>query len=620
MPTAAPSNKLPIAGIIAGDRQALITSLRTLSRELPTVDFNGAGHDAADAPPRKLDLVALRELINNAPASLPSRSLLKGLLANESLQAGQVALELRAPLWLADQYVSLLRFLTKPHPALHTLLTPLCLELILILSQRPDIPLENDHPLQQLIGRVFAQVAIWEPSGGRAGRAFEGQLEQILAQLRNCDANQNSQLKAPLAAFSQYQTQQSERTAQVEQRLLTSDSHHLRSEESRSTVVDFINRRLANQALPEAVVMFVKQHLSGDMQYLLMHFDAQHPTWKKWQRLLQVLSWAFMPATVEGEAALKNKIYTLLPPLLEQLDAGYWQDLPEIDKYAEFIETLRHLFGQVIQGQSIETLRFTPLQVSSAIKLGRVEVQQSVVDQTHALQQGDWFVFNLGADEAGTDATGNRDKRRCKLLLKDTQGNQLTFVNHQGKKVATKSLDEFCLALATQVAEPLAVPKLQRNAWHGALKALEKYHLSVRANSEEKNLRQTRQQAAAKARNEAHSLLASQAQQAREQAVQRAIDDTSDGQLQVYRHDIRNLQVGAWVKLTKGQSSAKHKLSVKLLAADKYIFTDRHGQKTGEFSEKTLLSLLASGQLELLKQGESFDSSLEKVVRGLRKL
>jgi len=615
MPTTAPSNKLPIAGIIAGDRQALMSSLRTLARELPTVDFNGADRARGGAP-RKLDRYALRELIDDAPSELPARSLLKGLLKHASLQAGQIALELRAPLWLADQYVSLLRVLAQPHPALQALLTPLCLQLILILSQRPDIPLQSDHPLQQLMRRVFSQVATWEPSGGRASRDFEEQLEKLLLQLRDCDANQNKQLKAPLKTFSQYQAEQAERASKVEERLLAADSHHLRSEASRSTVVDFINRRLANQPLPEAVVLFIKQHLSGDMQYLLMHHSVQHPTWKKWQRLLQVFSWAFSPVTVEDEAVLKNKIYTLLPPLLEQLNEHYWQDLPATQKYVEFFEALRYLLGLVIQGQSIETLRFTPLSSPSVVKLGNVEVQQSVVDQANAFAEGDWFVFNLDAADGASEDT----RRRCKLLRKDPQSHQLTFVNLTGKKVADKSLSEFCLALATQVAEPLSVDKLQRKAWHGALKALEKYHLNVRANSEEKQLRQTRQLAAEKARNEASALLLNQEQQAQQEQVQQAIDGTSEGQLQLYRHDIRNLQVGAWVRLEQHQCSSKHKLAVKLQAADKYIFTDRHGHKTGEYSEQVLLSLLASGQLTLLKQGESFDNSLEKVVRGLRKL
>jgi len=619
MPTTAPSNKLPIAGIIAGDRQALMSSLRTLARELPTVDFSVAAlanTDSASTKPRKLDLSALRELIDGAPNELSAPSLFKGLLAHASLQAGQVALELRAPLWLADQYVSLLRVLAQPHPALQVLLTPLCLQLILILSQRPDIPLEQDHPLQQLIRRVFSQVAIWEPSGGRASRDFEEQLEKLLEQLRDCDVNQNHQLNVSLKTFSQYQTEQAERSSKVEQRLLSADSHHQRSEASRSTVVEFINRRLANQPLPEALVLFIKQHLSGDMQYLLMHHSAQHPTWKKWQRLLQVFSWAFCPPTGMDEGAQKSKIYTLLPPLLEQLNEGYWQGLPATQKYEEFCETLRYLFGLVIQGQSIETMPFPPLQSASVVKLGSVEVQQSVVDQANAFAEGDWFVFNLDTG----DGAGEHSRRRCKLLRKDHQSHQLTFVNLTGRKVADKSLNEFCLALATQVAEPLSLSKLQRNAWHGALKALEKYHLNVRANSEERQLRQTRQLAAEKARHEASDLLLSQQQQARQDQVQQAIDDTSDGQLQVYRHDIRNLQVGAWVKLEQHQRSGKHKLAVKLLAADKYIFTDRHGHKTGEYSEQELVSLLASGQLALLKQGESFDSSLEKVVRGLRKL
>ncbi|MAZ89876.1 MAG: hypothetical protein CL693_19750 [Cellvibrionaceae bacterium] len=579
--------RLPIDQILQGHTQSLLKALRLFSEH--------------DGQPAKVALnpITQTELLQSLQQSahyLPDRLLLNGYI-NHHFGERLLSADIRSALPFVDLLISQLLIGSNPDQSIDESCRRLSLVLCARLLARPDIAINTQHPLCQFIHQLYNHLAVWEPAAGKTGRRFSDWLHNLVSVLPQLDINSSSTLNELIEQLDTHRQQDQTHQLKLEQRIKDSQDSHDQIDKARDNVVGFIVRRLSGQPLPEELVDFIQTHVIPDLQYLLIHQGIESPDWKRWQRLLQTLSWAFKQTDSDAH---RNKVMTLLPPMIDQIDESYWQHFPKTHHYSEFIEALNEYFVLILQTIPVECAPFPSQEYAEHIQQSIV-VDQSMLDDLARFQEGDWFNFVAESKDAPLI--------KGKLLSKLPQHDRLLFVRYNGRKLAEYSFSDFSLALASKIARPIKQNHLYARTLKNTLQQLDRryqHHLKLEQRVAE-NV--AMQQAAAKAKQEAQAL--------RKQSPARTRNDIPDQDKTLIREQLSALHVGAWIEIKSPNKQLK--LSVKLQASDKYIFTDRVGKKAADHSLAELVAMMAQGELSILSQGEHFENSLEKVVRGLRK-
>lgn len=583
---------LPIDQILKGHTQSLLKALRLLHE-----------HDGLPpkAPLDPVNQAALLESLQQQSDYYADRLLLTGYLKHD-FPNRLLSADIRSALVFVDLLISQLYVSANPDESIDRCGRHLSLILIVRLLNRPDIAINTEHALCVFIHRLFNHLAIWEPAAGKTGRRFVTWLENLAGLMPSLDINSSATVSELSTQLTQHITDDEQHQQKLEKRIEDSQGAHDQIDQARDTVLNFVARRLSGQSLPEEIADFIQSQLVADLQYLLIHHGVDCPAWKKWQRLLQTLSWAFNPSNDDTH---RNKVMTLLPPVIEQIDSSYWQQFPKDHHYEEFFQTLNDYFVLVLQSIPINCVHLDNFDHQTKDQKQAV-VDQSMLDDFERYQPGDWFNFQSDTKE--------KTLIKGKLLLKLPHKDQLLFVRYNGRKLSEYSYGEFSLALAAKIARPIKRKHLYARTLKSTLLQLDRryqHHLKLEqriSETQEKDL------AAQKAEIEAQHL------ESRKLNSDNKVSTMTQSEKETFEKTLSALHVGAWLEVTsKNQEPKQLKLSVKLQSSDKYIFTDRLGKKAADHQLSDLVRLMACGELSILSQGEQFENSLEKVVRGLRK-
>ena len=177
---------------------------------------------------------------------------------------------------------------------------------------------------------------------GRAGRLFPQWLGQACTTLATIDINSSKSIAALENSFLDYEKSESLRLDRIEQRVLELERQSTNLEEVKNTVIDFINRRLKSALLPEDINQFIRAQLVSDLQYLLINEGVNSPIWTKWQRLIQILSWAFIQ---DATPSYKAKVEALIVPMAEQLSDEFFCHFPDATPYPKFSKTCKTILS-----------------------------------------------------------------------------------------------------------------------------------------------------------------------------------------------------------------------------------------------------------------------------------
>jgi len=593
---------LPLKAILHGDHRALVQALREVAQQDDAVSLNKT----------PLSLQALRETIlqssldNVIDVTQKKHSLLEHFFASSAQGGNLYVTETPIPLFFADKIVTALFLDNKAHRHIENEITRFALLMITALAQRNEAIVDPEHPLRKCIEMVFTQASVWENSGGKPGKQFPEFLQNLLEKFSQFDIQSNETWQALINELVRFQQVNHVRTANLEKRLRDSLDIDPEQQKQQQVVSRWINRKLSGKPLPDEIALFIRLHLIGDMQYLLIHNPDQNEAWSHWQKLLHVLSWIFKDSS---DPDFNNKVKNVLIPIVEELDERYYQGIADPEKYYTFIPQLTSLLIERLQGQNIACRIFEGQELEESATV----VKQAVIQDHESFVEGQWFLFYREDD----------DTLRAKLLLKSVKTDTLVFANYLGKKVYESDFENFALQLAAHSAIPINQEQPFKRALYEALKKLELHHRRnlAKQRQAEDALEAARNQAAAKARDEARAIEQRQAQERMEE--QRHVQQRSKLQpqaLEVYEKTIKNLQVGAWVAITQSDGSISNtKLSVKLASTNRYVFTDRLGQPTGDLTLDELIDLMIDQRLEILSGGENFENKLEQIVKGLRR-
>lgn len=585
-----------------GDHRALVQTLRDVAQR----------DDAVGLRKNPVSLTSLRQQILTVQLddldtiSLKKRSLLDHFFAASGQNHTVYVTDSPIPTLFADKIVTALFVHNKAHRDIEILIARFGLMMITALSQCNEAITHSNHPLRQCIETVFKQASVWEQASGKPGKQFPAFLDSLLDNFVDLDIQSNETWQVLINDLESAQRTNQVRTENLEKRLRDSIDVDPEQQKNQQIVSRWVNRKLNGKPLPDEISLFVRLHLIGDMQHLLIQTPDSADTWSHWQKLLHVLSWVFKESS---DPDFNNKVKHVLIPIVEELDERYYEGLAEQQKYQAFISQLTATLIQRLQGHTVACRNYEGREIEETANV----VKQAVIRDHDSFNEGQWFLF-YGDDN---------HTLRAKLLLKSVKTDTLVFANYLGKKVYQSDFENFALQLAAHSAVAINHEQLFKHALYEALKGLELHHRRNLAKQQqaEDAITAQRNKAAEKAEQEALDLEQRRMDKQREQ--QRHIERRAQLQpevMKVYQNNISNLQVGAWVAITnKDGSTTNAKLSVKLASTNRYVFTDRLGQPTGDLTLDDLIDLMIDQRLEILSHGENFENKLEEIVKGLRK-
>ena len=580
------------------DALAVSRQLRQLADHYTGINRSGSKTEVS--PQQLLDY--LLELQPRDVVYLPS---LESALQQLTSDTGDLPEECRAARWFSDQVTGFVLKQLKPHAELvghiHRLLL-LCGCRWLI---RPDAFLQPDHLLTQQIRGALDQARFWEPATVATGNRFPVLLESCTQSVANIGQSDRQSLMTLRQCLDSYLQRHGLRSRQIEKRLIQHEKNSANIALARQTVTEFVEQRLYSKPMPEEVNRFIRNTLIGDLQHLVISQGVDSACWSRWKRLLQVISWAYGGAEENAQlsstqkAAWRKKRDTLLPPILEGLNQDYFQDFLDQTGYPQFLHFLMGSFLQLLQDKPAPCVHFQ--QLDSVQPAPGFLLDQSMLDELQECQIGAWYRFETEAGEA----------RRARLILRLPEKNLLLFSGYHND-VLRYGFDDFARAIALKTVTPIADANVYIRGLQHALALLrtriEECEQLQRLDAEALQ----RKQAAEKAEQEARILAQKISDESRYEL-------DSDERLE-HENSLQQLGCGSWLLWHKSaQEQVRMKLSVKLASKDKYIFTDRIGTRVAEFSHEDLVQLLASNKLQILSTQTNFESSLEQIVRGLRK-
>lgn len=585
-----PDSHLPIDKILSGHQQSLFQALRLLDRS--------SQHQAHRTSPTEfLQLLVSPESTEFLAANGSSISLAE-FLRSQTIHPAAASDNGYIELQFIDLLFKNLWQSLTPHADIHVQVRKLFLVIGIHFLQRPDLTINDEHHYTQLLSRIIEEICIWEPTAGRMGQKLPAQLDQLTLQIAHPEIHSRAEIDQLIANFEATVSAQQQRAQTLENRQIQSELANIDTEKARQSIANFIDLRLAGKPLPGDTALFITSTLLTDLQYLVITQGVESPLLKKWKRLIQILSWAFLPQNTHQQS---HKINTLLVPFIEQLDDSFFSEFPSPQDYRIFFDQLVEHFISILQNKSVDCTPFKPFNTAIADDQ-TVIIDQNIITDLEPHNPGDWFFL--------TRQQG--DTIKAKLLLKDPQKDLLFFSDYTGKIIKRSSFEDFSLALAIKSARPLKRKSLYKNALRKTLLLLEQQYQQIKNREHAQQETEKRKRSSEKARQEAEILTRNDNQT----GAQKPMDDST---LQQFESQIASLNTGSWLLLKREASTdQKIRLSVKLKAQDKYIFTDPVGHRVAEYSLAQLVDLMATDRLQIISRVQGFENSLEKIVRQIR--
>ena len=535
-------------------------------------------------------------------------------------------------------------------PALALLLNDLQKTLTQHITQDDGFYYNAEHPLRKAINVILERGRTWYARDSKSSQQFLDKLTTLMHALGSGDSEQ---LIAVYDEIQQWLSSEDKRATMLESRLRETEINHFKTLSTECCVLDLINSALARHPFPRELISGVTSTLKSELLHAYFISGSNSPFWKTWQRLLPTLGGVF--STIASETRNEDDeqtLYRTIPALLNELERSLNINTSNPDLYRQWIESLSEQLMLAIKKQRIDCELFNALNYPEDRNNRNTRVTADLLQQTNSLATGDWILFS---GEQGQTI-------RCKLALKNTETDQLLFVDNTGRKVMNKSMNDFAVCLSTGIAkkmQPIQAEEVIIKMVQALIDLQQQKKIQAQAQTETNNAKALaaaeaerqaealrkeaseaeekkrivqeltiRRAAAQKALAEAAAIAEQRAQHAAElkltqerERMQLEAEQAAESlqRLQMANINISALNLGARVELFYNNQNVSCKLAVIIAATGKYIFVDNLGRKVAELQREQLVQALLDNQLTLLNKGNSFDDQLVKVIRGLRK-
>lgn len=506
------------------------------------------------------------------------------------------------------------------------------------------------HFLRELLDNYFASAAAWSPSLGSPGKQLFNRFRHLLMSLQSLDGSEKSlpekiarELETLNKLFDHFKSQ--------EKQLCDNERLHITAKLAARAVDSFLDEAMSNKALPASIIQFLQQ----PWRRLLLKYSGNSADDSKQRDKLKeftlqiIATYCDDKADPNAEKSAPNKLANILEmkPTLEKYLAKY----PDQDEIADYLSEIEKLSIKILNGQSYPTEIATPLlEENNQIY---AKIGKSIMDMSAKLKPGQVIACEV-----------NNSPQRCKIAdIYFNETKEFLLTNLIGEKIALKSFVSLGYELVAKTCQLIDSEKLFKKSFIKALEVYLRRYDHARKQSEldrsKQNEIELRKIALEKAKREAEQLrlqkeeMALQFQQEAErqrlqqEEMEKRIKAEMERKFQEETENLRKqnsqlalqlqeearkneiheatlkvdaLTIGSWIQMLNKQGElAPCKIGMIYSSNKKIVLVDRSGLRLGEYFPSELVQLILDGKAKILKQENSFEQSMEKVIDSLKR-
>jgi hypothetical protein len=505
----------------------------------------------------------------------------------------------------------------------------------------------SSHPLVGIMDFFQAQLVGWQDGFGKNSEDLKNWLQESVAGLDSVRLQENNTFLLFQTQLQESFRKQTANACRLASRLKDSETGILKARMSQFVVVDFINRTASPVRLPREVISFLQNRFSSEMRLLLLQQGLQAPLWTRWKKLLETMVRLYQLGVEAGSSAVNRKLLASLPDEITSLSRDSLGNAAD----EQLLNRIGFDFAQLLLGKEPTGLMdFPPMELSGAVAGVEKTVSRALLEKVRNIPDGQWFLYE---DEK------SGEQRRCRLLLRLHDYDQLLFVNFVGQKAMAVSYEDFAYLLSARHVLPVVPTNLLEKAllpildkWLQNIEELQQQADSARLVVELKRKRQEEERqraameeercrAAEKARKEAEELAiqkmaekkaeeerAAAEEMAKIKERERVADIDRKKQEEAARADGRrrarlmvdSMVLGSWVERVDPVTgkAVRNKLALKFNATGRYVFVDVDGVTVADLTRDELLDMVVDKKIRMLETDSRFADRLAKVVTSIR--
>ncbi|WP_339671777.1 DUF1631 family protein [Dasania marina] len=491
--------------------------------------------------------------------------------------------------------------------------------LLLIIA---DLQLNNSkwlwqhHSFITLLATTQQHCIGWHASDNRANHRFLQQLQQAVGAL--IKSWQQGDIDYERNALTDFFAQYDARIHKLEQRMIAAESGALKAKRSQEMATRIINEKTQQQLLPTSIQHFLHNSWHESIVLLLISSENMQAEFHRLKKLTETFIWTFKPYDPEDNDT-QQRIYRLLGQLQEELANNLASLKHQPDKLAEVLADIETQHLRILKGQAIERNPCLALNNSNPLNDSHTKISGSLLKKVNLLKPQQWLCHSIDGQP-----------QAIKLLLKLNDSQQLLFSNHVGVKACQYSYEELAYKLANNSIKPIASQSYISQTGTILIEKL----LATQQQAQEKNQallteKRTQQQLQLqkrladqkKALAEAQAIARQKTQQQSQQEAQQqrlAAAETALNTQQKYSELLHKFNSGGIVRFYSNEQSRDCKLAAITQQGNNYIFVNKRGIKDCEIAKQDLIIQLATGQAEIIDNGDRFEDALSKVVNSIR--
>lgn len=503
------------------------------------------------------------------------------------------------------------------HQAIKPVVSGIRKQAALLMLSTQQWPWRCTPNIQDTLQLIHQHCIGWHPELGRAAVRFRTSLATLVSDI--ADALDAQTLQRTYSSLETFFNTESTRIRKLEMRIHDAEKGALHAKHAQKTSARTLNRMMAGKKLPRAISEFLQCPLYKSMQLIIINHTENSTQWQQCVELTKTLIWSFQPINSD-EQEEQQRVYHAISQISEKLPdiiVSLHHNQNQLESQLSLIEQ-EHL--KVLRALPIDYEPFDLIDNTDPLTTTQTVISNNLLKQVNLLSEGQWFT------------TENQDSPAIKLTLKLNHAEQLLFTNFCGVKIKTDSFEQFAYKLSSQAVQVISPRDHFRLTGEILIRKLydnyqNKNQLQATAYEEKqqrlKQKLEAQQAARAKALEEAKNLAIAQQQAriaaenaAKQAEAQRRKLATQHNQTQSSTSD---LNVGGLVDFYDDVGNKRQlRLAVILRSSAKYVFVDQTGVKREEKHKPELDKMLAEGSAKIVDEGSYFESSLEKVVNGLR--
>lgn len=458
-----------------------------------------------------------------------------------------------------------------------------------------NILVNSRHPLRIIIEDICQFSIGWDKNIGKTGEKYFNALSDLVT-IGNSLPGESRELPDTYTAVLNILGNLTARYQQLELRICENEQATMDNLAIRRQVEAIINEHVEGKPMPLVAIAFFHGVWRDILHRLRVLNKTGDTEWKEALQLMDTLVFCLSP-----QPNSKQEQINLIPGLIQALNrllqkSGYAVS----DTY--LFDDIINTFKKIMMKEEIP-MQLAPSLSSLSIDGVPTIISSSIAQQVIGLKPGQWILYK----------GNNGEMIRGRLVRIFPDAGHILLVNLLGAKPLTKSVEELGLALNTKRAHLLVAKNLSNIILSFTVDLFIRNYCKAVPQAASSTVDPFRKKSADKALAEAQKLR----KITQEQPVVIPLPESQCSHIESMVHD---LKIGSWLSMrNRIGEQMPCKVSVIYASSGKMVITDKSGLRVGEYQRSELVKLIMQGEVHVIKLADSFEDSLSKVIKNLRK-